>query len=618
MHRKIYFICLIVIQYCLSAEIQNKVNPIPLQNVQIGGFLGEKIDLVIKNRIKAQDPDYLVEPFRHRTETRWWQSEFWGKWFLSAVDAYKYTGDAELKLNLEKAIDGLLATQTPDGYIGNYAPDTQLKAWDVWGRKYSLLGLLAYYELTKDSTVLTAAQNLADHLLKQIGPGKADIAKLGNHRGMAAGSILEPIVLLYNFTGEKRYLSFANYIVERWESKDGPQLVAKALDDVPVSKRFPKPKKWWTWEQGQKAYEMMSCYDGLAELYRTSGNADYLLACAKVFRNIVDNEINIVGSGASVECWYDGKENQIVNAFRQNETCVTMTWMKYLFQLYKLNGNSAYIDLFEKTAYNALLGSMFNDGSTFAKYTPLTGVHSHGEDQCGMDINCCAANGPRALMLLPQIAYMKDIDGIIVNLYGDGEADVNVAGTDIVVKQSSDYPKSGKIVIEIAPNRPIVFSLKLRIPNWSEKTVLRVNGETIEVTAGSYAEIKREWKKKDKIELLLDMQTRIFYSSNNLQKFAAIERGPIVLARDKRFDVIDEDEVVSPVLNKEGTFELVPVASDKVWLLFKGRFVVGTEREAEFNKPVELHLCDFASAGNTWDFNSRYRVWLPQLYDPSK
>jgi uncharacterized protein len=607
-----------VVPFCFAGEIQNKVNPIPLQDIRLEGFLGEKINLVIKNRIKIQDPDYLIQPFRNRTETRWWQSEFWGKWFLSAVDAYKYTGDPELLSVLESAVTGLIETQTPDGYIGNYAPNAHLKAWDVWGRKYSLLGLLAYYDLTKDNKVLAAAQKLADHLLFEVGPGKADIAKLGNHRGMAAGSILGPIVLLYNRTGKERYLAFANYIVQRWESEQGPQLVSKALGVVPVAKRFPKPKKWWTWDQGQKAYEMMSCYDGLAEFYRTSGNEDYLQACDEVIQNIVDTEINAIGSGASVECWYEGKQNQAIHAFRQNETCVTMTWIKFLFQLYKLTGDPSYIDCIEKSVYNALLASMAKDGSTFAKYTPLSGVHSFGEDQCGMTINCCTANGPRALLLIPQIAYMKDNEGLVVNLYGDGKATASVDGTIVTIKQTSDYPKFGKILLEFVSKNPVEFKLKLRIPKWSENTIVRMNGNPIKAQPDSYAGIFRRWKTGDKVELELDMQARISLQVKDLQKFVAIERGPVVLARDKRFDVIDEDEVTSPVLNKNGNFGLLPVQSDDVWMLFKGQFIVGTERETKHKNPVELHLCDFASAGNTWDYTSRYRVWLPQLYDPSK
>ena len=165
------------------------INSAGLDAIQMNGFLGDKIDLCIQNRIKAQDVEHVIEPFRHRTEKRWWQTEFWGKWFLSAADAYRYTHDAELKAKLDEAVDGLLKTQTPDGYIGNYADDKHLLYWDIWGRKYSMLGLLSYYDLTGDKKVLKAVQHLADHLLSEVGPGNANIIKTGNYRGMASSSV---------------------------------------------------------------------------------------------------------------------------------------------------------------------------------------------------------------------------------------------------------------------------------------------------------------------------------------------------------------------------------------------------------------------------------------------
>ena len=43
---------------------------------------------------------------------------------------------------------------------------------------------------------------------------------------MAATSVLEPVVLLYRFTGEKRYIEFAQYIVKVWDEPGGPAISA--------------------------------------------------------------------------------------------------------------------------------------------------------------------------------------------------------------------------------------------------------------------------------------------------------------------------------------------------------------------------------------------------------
>ena len=76
-----------------------------------------------------------------------------------------------------------------------------------------------------------------------------------------------------------------------------------------------------------------------------------------------------------------------------------------------------YADQIEKTVYNALLASMKFDGSQIAKYSPLEGMRHEGEEQCGMHINCCNANRPRAFALIPRIAILTSLNEICVNLY---------------------------------------------------------------------------------------------------------------------------------------------------------------------------------------------------------
>lgn len=180
--------------------------------VRLEGHLGDRIDACIEHRVKGQDVTHLIEPFYNKTETRLWQSEFWGKWMLGAVLSYRYTQDPVLRDSIEYGIKGLLASQSPDGYIGNYSPEAQLQQWDVWGRKYSMLGLLAYYDLTGDKKVLDACCRVADHLMTQVGPGKTNIVTTGNYFGMASSSILEPVIYLYRRTADKRYLDFATIL----------------------------------------------------------------------------------------------------------------------------------------------------------------------------------------------------------------------------------------------------------------------------------------------------------------------------------------------------------------------------------------------------------------------
>jgi DUF1680 family protein len=592
-------------------KVNDKLTSIAPASVKINGYLGEKIDLCIDRRIKSQDVDHLIEPFRHKEETRLWQSEFWGKWIQSAIAAYDYNHDPELLSIIKNAVSGLLATQMPNGYIGNYSDEAALQNWDIWGQKYTLLGLLAYFDLTGNKSALSASERLADHLLTQIGPGKADIVKTGNFRGMPSSSILEPIVYLYRRSGEKRYLDFAEYIVHQWETADGPKLISAALAGVPVAKRFPHPASWWSYENGQKAYEMMSCYDGLLELYKVIGEPSYLKAVEMSVKDIIDNEINVAGSGSAFECWYNGAKYQTEPTYHTMETCVTMTWMKLCFNLLRVTGNPAYADEIEKSAYNALMASMKYDGSMIAKYSPLGGIRHEGEEQCGMHINCCNANGPRAFMMLPRFAVMDSPDEIYINLYTQGEFAVPLNAKNIVrIDQITDYPATEKIEIKVNPDKPLTFTLFLRIPAWSRNTVIAVNGTEVPVvTSGTYNKITRIWSKGDKVELKLDLSGRVV----NLNGCQAILRGPVVLARDTRFSdgFIYESAVIK---DKDGIVELKPSSNKKpdIWMSFTAPLVLGTDLEGDFKNPRQISFCDFASAGNTWGEDSRYLVWLPK------
>ena len=485
-----------------------------------------------------------------------------------------------------------------------------------WGRKYSMLGLIRYFEISNEKKALEAAQKIADHLLTQVGPGKTNIIKTGNYRGMASSSVLEPIVYLYNHTGKKRYLDFANYIVEQWETEEGPKLISKAIEGEWVSERFPKPPNWWSWENGQKAYEMMSCYEGLLQLYLVTQNHKHLKAVVDVVENIIDTEINIAGSGSAFECWYHGIENQTRPTYHTMETCVTITWMKLCYNLLQVTGDSKYADQIELTFYNALLASMKFDAGEIAKYSPLEGMRHAGEEQCGMHINCCNANGPRGFTLMPGFAYMKSENSVFVNFYCESEAKIELNENEVIVQQKTSYPETEKIEITVNPKKESNFEIALRIPFWSEKTELKVNGEAIEnIEPGKYFSIKRTWKTGDKIVLTLDLRGKLIQQNN----YQAIVRGPIVLARDTRFNDGFVDEAAE-IKAENGYIKLTPAENkpENIWMAFTAPLVLGTDLEGEFRKPKQINFCDFSSAGNTWEQSSRYRVWIPQTLNAMK
>ena len=253
-------------------------------DVQLKGYLGERLEAMIERHVVGTDVDYITAPFLEKTERRyWWQSEFWGKYMHSAVPYSMYLEGGkgtreELKGKIERGVDRMLSSQEPCGYIGNYPEELRCgEGWDVWGIKYTMMGLLHYYDGERESgkRALEAAKKLCDYVIAEIGPngrrGRA-LWQTGNWSGYASSSILEPVMWLYKRTGEKKYLDFAAYIVKGMsEPESGPRLIDLALKGVSVADRnghgnkaeshggyVMKHNRW-------KAYEMMSCYQGLLD-----------------------------------------------------------------------------------------------------------------------------------------------------------------------------------------------------------------------------------------------------------------------------------------------------------------------------------------------------------------
>lgn len=616
--------------------VNDKLHPFLYDNVLIDGIIGQAIDSCIINGVMAVNHTLYTVPFRDHTDRGgMFQGEFWGKWFTSAALAYAYKPYEILKTTLNSSYQSLISTQEPDGRISSYPREETFVNWDIWGRKYVLLGLMAYYEVTGDQEAIVVASRALDELISIAGPGKQKLTETGLEvlGSMSSTSILEPVVLVYKYTDNIKYLDFANYLVSLWSEPNayterGKRLIEDALKGVPpVSISSPK------------AYEMMSCFEGLCELYRATGDDLYLNAVLNFAREVVKREIMIVGSGSSAELWCDGAFRQTELLEQPMETCVTVTWIKLCYQLLRLTGDPFWADQMEITLYNSLLGAMSPDGHWWAYFTPLTGEKMPSPMQVpSCQSSCCVANGPRGLLTVPGWAMMLNSSNEpVINLYTSGQWSYHTKkGSLTTLRQTTEYPYGQKVSIEIDQSLPETYAIHLRIPGWSKKTAVYVNEEPISVNPSSYLKIERQWAKGDIITIHFDMRGRIVQSPGSVNHLA-IMRGPIVLALDNRFvetadynlwlyqkgtEWLFKEELgglhyvlPTPVYleNTERYVELTPVypTPEGVNMAFEAPFLY---RYTHFfdHEVKPLVMVDFASAGNLYTQDNLFRVWLPQ------
>jgi DUF1680 family protein len=293
------------------------------------------------------------------------------------------------------------------------------------------------------------------------------------------------------------------------------------------------------------------------------------------------------------------------------ETCVVTTWLKLNYDLLKITGNPFYANNIETSYYNALMASTRFGGAEIEMYSPLEGHRGDHSRQCNMDINCCVANGPRGYMMMPRYAVMTRDNEVYINLYTNFSSSFMLSSKNkVVLNQKTTYPEGNQIFISVNPNKSERFTIALRIPDWSIQSTLYVNGEIIDgISSGGYAKVTRRWKKGDEIKLKLDLRGRVV----KLNSYVAILRGPIVLARDSRFNDGFVDEAVV-IMQKNGRVE-IQISDNKpegVWLSFTAPLKLGTGIASTKNTVYQIHFCDFGSAGNTWNPEIRYKVWLPE------
>ena len=583
--------------------IANKLND--NVNLKHNTIIDKSVDFIVNEQLYDEELwDMLVNQFkvRHDVEDNGWRGEFWGKLMRGGVFVYKYTRDDKLYAILEKAVKGLLETQDELGRIATYTTDYEFIAWDLWCRKYVMLGLEYFYDICKceelKKNIVAALIKHADYIIDHIGEGKIEINELPKNylHGLNSSSILEPYVMLYNLSGEKRYLDFAEYIIAR-----GGSTVIDIFETAYENKIYPYdyPVK--------KAYEMMSCFEGLLEYYKVTGNEKYLTSVENFVKQIAESEITIVGSaGCDGEFFNNSSKKQIHKNDHESEqeTCVTVTWMKLCYKLLLLTGKAKYADYIEQSMYNAMIGAINTDfsnancGMVFDSYSPLV-REKRGQGMGGIKtlnyihiFGCCVAIGAAGVGISALLPVLKGADEVVFNTYLNGDVACDLEnGKAFKATVDTAYPYGGNIKITVtdADN----CTVKLRVPEFAENAKLALNGKEVDAVIGYNSLTVNSG---DEITLFIDCEPKLVsskaFDKDSEEKFV-FRAGPVVLASDKRLSEIPEKLCTDGIKIEKAE---VAIASNTAYKV--------TTKDSEFL------LVDYASAGKTWKKDSELCVWF--------
>lgn len=620
------------------------------------GFIDEAFDFIEDFQLLNPEMwERFVRQFREEDADSdgGWRGEYWGKCMRGAAFVYSYTKNPKLYEVMAKTVRDMMrcGRDAEGGRISSYGISHEFCHWDIWSRKYVLLGMQYFYEICGDAAlreeIIASMRTQADCIIEKIGPratGKKQITKASHHwRGLNSSSLLEPIVRLYSLTNDKKYFDFAEYIVSEGGT-DVVNIFELAYNNDFAPYQYPITK----------AYEMTSCFEGLLEFYRITGIEKYKTAIVNFANKILETDFTVIGCCGCTHELFDHstvRQANTTNGSVMQETCVTVTLMKFFYQLHILTGDSKYVDAFETSLYNAYLGSINTEKVIepslaaehpdwvleplpFDSYSPLT-AGTRGNKIGGLKLmsdnhyyGCCACIGAAGIGLVTKLGALVSNDAVILNLYIDGEIKLTLpSGNPITLTVDTDYPRSGNIKITFGMKEPESFNIKLRNPEWSKTTAVSFNGTPCEVSDG-YITLDGEFANGDTVELSLDMRVQailpipygeqilmneVIWGANYMistfdredpiaHRHIALRRGPVMLAQENRLGY-SVDEPVDIAVNPDGYVDVT---------LTEGEAPYKTILEARvpLADSTSMLTTDYSSAGKLWNNESKMAVWM--------
>lgn len=478
------------------------------------------------------------------------------------TDAYKAIEGAAYVLSmrpdpaLEATLDGwiarIAAAQEPDGYLYTFRtmhPDAPGHKWvgakrwekdpDLSHELYNCGHLyeagVAHFQATGKRTLLDVCLKNAELLWRDFGDGKLRVAP--GHQIVEMG-----LVKLYRVTGDARWLKLAQIFLDARGPGGNPysQQHALVVDQT---------------DAVGHAVRANYMYSGMADVAALTGDARYARAIGRIWENATARKLYLTGGvgalakgeayGADYELPHDG----------YNETCAAIALMQWAHRMFLLSGESRYMDVFERVAFNGFLSGVSASGDRFFYPNPLVydgaakNNHGHAGRAPWFGCACCPPNLMRTLAALTGYFYGVKDDALYVNFYAASDGEIAVAGTKVRVTQTTDYPWNGRVKLTFAPERPVTFTLKLRIPGWAqgrpvpselyryeepksaEWSVRFGNERAALVESDGYVWLTREWHASDSIEIDFALPAQVVRGSAAIaatEGQVAFERGPVV------------------------------------------------------------------------------------------
>lgn len=541
----------------------------------------------LNDRVNSAEPSGAVRNFKIAAGLE--QGDFYGMVFQDSdiakwLEAVAYLLESKPDPALEDIADGLIdiiaMAQQEDGYLNTYFTIKEpgqrwtnlAECHELYCAGHMIEAGVAYYRATGKGKLLDVVSRFADHIDSVFGTDPGKLAGYDGHQEIELA-----LIKLYQATGNERYLRLGRYFVDQRGQK--PNFYAIQLEERGGKTHWPgnmaldleySQSHVPVREQDKAighAVRLLYMLTGMADVAAETGDASLLAACRRLWDNIVTRQMYITGGvgsmpqGEAFSFDYD-LPNDTVYA----ETCASIGLIFFAQRMLRISPEAPFADVMERALYNTVVGGMSRDGKHFFYVNPLEvdpkacgGAnrkydHVKPVRQEWFGCACCPPNVARLLASLGEYIYTVHEGTLYTHLYIGGEAQLEVGGGKVKLKQASNYPWDGKIRLEAEPDGAAgSFALALRLPGWCKRASLKLNGSAYplndQTVVNGYVRIEREWAAGDVVELDLEMPVQRIYSHPLVRANAgkvALQRGPLVYCLEEADNGSNLHEIVLP------------------------------------------------------------------------
>lgn len=607
----------------------------------------------LNDMIEGAEKSHCIENFRMAAqmlkEGRC-DGEFYGmvfqdsdiaKWLEGAAYSLLMYPDAELEKRCDEVIELIGSAQHGDGYLNTYftvkEPDKRwtnlCEAHELYCAGHMIEAAVAYAECTGKKRLLEIMCRMADHIYERFITEGAE--------GFSGHPEIElALMRLYRCTGDERYKGLALHFIDvrgvdrEYYVKEREKCCWTVWGNNPWDTEYNQchaPVREQTKAVGH-AVRAVYLYTGMADAALESGDGSLAAACRRLWDNITGCRMYVTGAiGSAYEGEAFTEDYHLPNDSAYGETCAAIGLIFFAGKMLRLEHDAKYADVMERALYNCVLAGMELDGTKFFYVNPLEALpgisgkarshpHTLPVRPKWFTCACCPPNVARLLPSVGEYAWTLEENTVYSNLFIGGKLDLgDKLGGSIIMQSGLPYDGRVRYTFESSLGA-MNMRLAVRIPDWSENTVINKNGApAVYEVSGGYAYIEGPFSDSDAVDVEFDMTVKRVYANVDVSDDSnkvALQRGPLVYCAE---GADNDGEVLSLSIASDGAVRVGEYAPDELCgvrkLYAEGFKTVKNNGLYSYIRPkkisCEITLIPYYAWANRG--LNQMRVWLPEI-----